>query len=203
VFEAAVEALSHKAAELRGGESPSAASAPAEPASEESEELSEAALAAADEALNDEEEREVVLAAATPSPKLKPVESIADVRKLMARGETDAAIRGIQQLRRKRPKDAQLPFLLGNVYFDKGWSADGLAKYRETIRLSSGYRKNARIQRDAIRALEQERTYARARALLVRDIGKAALPALRRAARAHASALLRRRATSIAKQIAR
>ena len=202
VFEAAVEALSHKAAELGAGASPSADTQPGETVTEESEELSEAALAAADEALNDEEEREVVLAA-TPSPKTKAVESIADVRKLMARGDTDAAIRGIQQLRRKRPRDAQLPFLLGNLYFDKGWSVDGLAKYRETIRLSSGYRKNARIQRDAIRALEQERTYARARALLVRDIGKAALPALRRAARAHASLLLRRRATSIAKQIAR
>jgi uncharacterized protein HemY len=169
---------------------------------EDSSELSEAALAAADEALNDLEEREVVLD--TPAePRQQTVQSVADVRKLMAKGQTAAAIRGIQQLRRKRPRDAQLPFLLGNVYFDKGWWLDGLAKYRETIALSSGYRKNARVQRDAIRALGQDRAYARARALLVRDIGKPALAALRRSARADASQLVRKRATSIAKQIAR
>jgi eukaryotic-like serine/threonine-protein kinase len=165
-------------------------------------ELSEAALAAADEALNDLEEREVVLDVSS-EPRQRPVKSVADVRALMAKGETGAAIRGIQQLRHQRPRDAQLPFLLGNVYFDKGWWQDGLARYRETIALSSAYRKNARIQRDAIRALGQDRAYPRARALLVRDIGKAALPALRRAARADASALTRRRAASIAKQIAR
>jgi serine/threonine-protein kinase len=169
---------------------------------QDSGELSEAALAAADEALNDREEREVVLDVSAERQK-RPVASIADVRALIAKGESGAAIRGIQELRQKRPRDAQLPFLLGNVYFDKGWWQDGLAKYRETIALSSAYRKNARIQRDAIRALGQDRAYPRARALLVRDIGKAALPALRRAARANASQLSGRRANSIAKQLAR
>ena len=44
------------------------------------------------------------------------------------------------------------------------WS-DGLAKYREAIKISSGLKKNARIQRDAIKALGVDKVYARARAL--------------------------------------
>ncbi len=169
---------------------------------EELAELSEAVLAAADEALNDPEEREVALAAPSERPQ-PPVRSVADVRRLIARGDTDAAIRGLHQLRRKQPRAAQLPFLLGNLYFDKGWWLDGLARYRETIALSSGYRANLRLQRDAIRALGQERAYPRARALLVRDVGRSARAALKRAAHADASTVVRRRASSVLRQLAR
>jgi eukaryotic-like serine/threonine-protein kinase len=179
-----------------------AAGAAAQEPADEAAELSEAALAAADEALNDREEREVVLSSAEDR-REPPAQTVADVRRLIARGKSDAAIRAVQQLRRKRPRDAQLPFLLGNVYFEKGWMLDGLAKYRETIALSSGYRKNARIQRDAVRALGFDRAYPRARALLVRDVGRAALPTLRRASRADGSQVVRRRANSIVKQLQR
>ncbi len=181
-------------------EAPSAAAQQDQDA-EDPGELSEAALAAADEELNDPEEREVALAA--PSRQQTPVRSIADVRRLIARGDSDAAIRGIHALRRKQPRAAQLPFLLGNLYFDKGWWLDGLAKYRETIGLASAYRGNARLQRDAIRALGQDRAYPRARALLVRDVGRSARPALKRAAHADASATVRKRASSVLKQLAR
>jgi hypothetical protein len=165
-------------------------------------ELSEAALAAADQALNDTEEREVKLLPPA-SPSEAKVETLAQVRALIAKGKLDAAIRGIQQLRRKTPRAAQLPFMLGNLYFDKHWWSDGLAKYREAIKLAPGYRGNGRIQRDAIRALGEDRTYPRARALLVRDIRRSAASALRRAAHNDPSKDVRRRAASILRQITR
>jgi hypothetical protein len=185
---------------------PEAEPAPTVPAAaagdgdEEAEDLSDAALAAADEALNDTQETEVSLPA--PANEAK-VNSLAEVKALIAKGQVDAAIRGIQQLRRQQPKNAQLPLMLGNLYIDKNWWSDGLAKYREAIGLSSGLKKNARIQRDAIKALGVDKVYARARALLVRDIGRSALPALRRAASHDASKDVRKRAASVAKQLAR
>jgi serine/threonine protein kinase len=163
--------------------------------------LSEAALAAADEALNDTQEREVRLVA--PQGTAPKVDSIADVKALIAKGRDDAAILGIQQLRRQQPRSPQLPLMLGNLYIDKGWWSDGLVKYREAIKLSSSLKKNARIQRDAIRALGMDKAYARARALLVRDIGRSAVPALKRAAAHDSSKDVRKRAGSVLKQITR
>lgn len=167
----------------------------------DSAELSEAALAAADEELNDTREREVTLRPqASNEPK---VNNVADVKKLIAKGKDDAAIQGIQQLRRQDPRAPLLPFLLGNLYMDKGWMSDSLAKYRETIQLSAAYRKNMRLQRDAIRALGSDKSHARARALLVRDIGKLAVPALKRASTSDASPVVRKRAAAVLKQITR
>ena len=53
----------------------------------------------------------------------------------------------------------------------------------EAIRLDPRYRKRETIQRNAIRALDDNRTYGRARALLVKDIGWSAGPKLRKAAK--------------------
>ena len=48
-----------------------------------------------------------------------------------------------------------------------------------------------------------DKIYPRARALLVRDVGRSALPALKRAAAADPSREVRKRAASVLKQIAR
>ena len=181
-----------------------AAPEPNEPAPvvglEDGADLSDAALAAADEALNDTEEREVSLPAPAGEPK---VSTMGEVKALIAKGQVDAAIRGIQQLRRTQPRSPQLPLMLGNLYIDKNWWSDGLAKYREAISLSPAYKKNARIQRDAIKALGVDKVYARARALLVRDIGRAAVPALKRAASHDPSKDVKKRAASVLKQLSR
>jgi serine/threonine-protein kinase len=182
---------------------PAGAPAPSAPADAgETAELPDAVLAAADEALNDPEEREVRLPAPTGATEPR-VNSLADVNALIRKGQLDAAIRGVQQLRRNTPRAPQLPFVLGTLYFDKHWWSDGLAKYREAIALGPGFRQSARIQRDAIRALGEDRTYPRARALLVRDIGRSAITALRRAARTDSSKDVRKRAESVLRQITR
>ena len=179
---------------------PAPSEAVAPPSDADEMDFSDAALAAADEALNDTEEREVRLPVSVSSPK---VSSLADVKALIAKGKIDEAIQGIQQLRRQTPRSPQLPMMLGNLYVDRNWWSDGLAKYREAITLSAAYKKNARIQRDAIKALGVDKVYARARALLVRDIGRSAVPALKRAAAHDTSKEVRKRAASVLKQITR
>jgi serine/threonine protein kinase len=157
------------------------------------EELSEAMLAAADEALNETSESEAKIVEPAPS---NPV-SLATVHALIRQNKTGQAMGVIQVLRRKSPKSAELPYLLGDLYFDRHWWSDGLAKYREAIRLGPGYRKKASIQRNAILALSDDRTYPRARALLVKDIGRTAVPRLKKAAKSDPSRSVRKRASSV------
>jgi serine/threonine-protein kinase len=157
------------------------------------EELSEAMLAAADEALNETSESEAKIVEPAPS---NPV-SLATVHALIRQNKTGQAMGVIQVLRKKSPKSAELPYLLGDLYFDRHWWSDGLAKYREAIRLGPGYRKKASIQRNAILALSDDRTYPRARALLVKDIGRTAAPRLKKAAKSDPSRSVRKRASSV------
>lgn len=160
---------------------------------EEEEELSEAALAAADEALNQTDEKEAIeIDAGTP-----PVTSIAGVTALVRQNKLDEAINAVRALRKKSPKSAQLPYLLADLYFERGWWSDGLAKYREAIKMSRAMRTRPSVQRNAIRAFADDRTYPRARALLVKDVGYAAAARLRKAAKTDPSKVIRKRAGAV------
>jgi serine/threonine-protein kinase len=167
-----------------------AEAAPGEPAVEE--ELSEAALAAADEALNEASEPEVELPASAPS-----VTTLAGVHQLIKQQKLDEAINALRVLRKKTPKNAELPYLLADLYFDRGWWSDGLAKYREAIRINRNYRTRVSVQRNAIRSLADDRTYPRARLLLAKDVGRVALARLRKAAKSDPSKVVRKRASSV------
>jgi tetratricopeptide (TPR) repeat protein len=172
---------------------PSPEPAAAEVAAGADEELSDEMLAAADQALNETSEPEVALPeAATPT-----VTSIAGVQALIRQGKLDEAINAVRLLRRKMPKSAELPYILGDLYFDRGWWSDGLAKYREAISMNRGYRTRLSVQRNAIKALADDRTYPRARALLAKDVGKAAVARLRKAAKTDPSKVVRKRAGSV------
>jgi len=161
------------------------------------EELVISELEIADHELNETTERE-----AAPLVNAPPVvKSISDVHKLIDKKKLDEAMLGIQALRRKTPENPYLPYLLGDLYFSRGWWSDALAKYREAIKLSPGYRRRITIQKNAIEALGSDRSYARARVLLVRDVRVSALPALHRAAEHDVNPVVRKRARLIAAQI--
>jgi hypothetical protein len=163
------------------------------------EELQADDLAVADQALDMVFEEE---AKPAPVPAVE-VRSVGDVQKLIDKGKIDAAIEGIKQLRKKSPNNPYLPYLLGDIYFDRNWMSDALVKYREAMKLSETYRKRASIHKNAIHALGSDRAYPKARVLLVRDIGKPALAALRRAAKDDDNPVIRRRAGLIADQLQR
>jgi serine/threonine protein kinase/tetratricopeptide (TPR) repeat protein len=174
-----------------GVEAPEAEDADAALAVEE--DLSEAALAAADEALNQTDEKEATeLDAGTPR-----VTTVAGVNALVRQNKLDEAINALRALRKKSPKSAELPYLMGDLYFDRGWWSDGLAKYREAIKMSRGLRNRVSVQRNAIRAFADDRTYPRARALLVKDVGYAAAARLRKAAKTDPSRVIRKRASAV------
>jgi hypothetical protein len=139
---------------------------------------------------------------APPPAASPPVRTLAQVKSAIAAGRTDEAIAGLLALRRERPRQAYLWYLLGSLYFDKHYWSDGLETYRAAIHLSGGYRKRAVLIRNAIRALGSDKTHVRAAALLRQEIGAAATPYLKQAARADADPKVRARAQRLLKPTA-
>jgi eukaryotic-like serine/threonine-protein kinase len=163
------------------------------------EELQANELTVADLALNVDMEFEAEPEVAAGEPE---VHNISDVHKLVDAGKLDAAMLGLRALRKQSPTNPYLPYLLGDLYFSRNWFSDALVKYREAIKLNEGYRRRVSIQRNAIIALGSDHAYAKARVLLVSDIGKPALRALQKAAKDDPSPVIRKRAQLIADQLA-
>jgi serine/threonine-protein kinase len=138
---------------------------------------------------------------ATPDPEPIAAPTLADARQLIAAGNRDEAIKALQQLRVLEPQNAELPFLLGNLFFDKKWHADGVDRYAQALEIDPSYRDNERLIRDLIESLVGDKLRFKTRALLIEKVGSAAQPHLQQAATSHASFKVRRRAAAIIKEL--
>ncbi len=141
-----------------------------------------------------------------PAPEPPPApaaRTVADVERLIAAGDKAAAIAALQRLRGEHPRSAYIPYLLGNLYFERRWWTDGLESYRAAIRVNPDYRRRATLVRNAIRALSSKKTYRAATSLLRRDVGKAALPHLRAAVKSDPNRIVRQRAAVLSRYLSR
>ncbi|HEY3021584.1 MAG TPA: hypothetical protein VGJ32_15410, partial [Solirubrobacteraceae bacterium] len=135
-----------------------------------------------------------------PSPPPR-ADTIRDVRSLIAAGRRGEAIAALERLREKQRGSAYIPYLLGNLYFERKWWTDGLESYRAAIKQNRSYRWRAVLIRNAIRALASNKTAGKARALLLRDVGGSATGYLRAAARGDPNPTVRARAAALAQQL--
>ncbi len=108
--------------------------------------------------------------------------SFADVQALIRGGKNKEAIGLLKKLRRSDPRNAHYPFVMGNLFFEQDWWGAGIAHYRAAIRLDSAYGKRSILIGNAIKALGNDKTYRKARSLIVKNIGQTALPMLKNAA---------------------
>ena len=104
-------------------------------------------------------------------------------------------------LYKKQPKNAYIPFLLGNLYFDQRWWSVAMDNYRAAITLAAGYRSNPTLIRNVIRMLISNKTDRQAEAFLRKTIGRPALPHLQNTARSDPNPYMRRYAGALARQI--
>jgi serine/threonine-protein kinase len=120
-----------------------------------------------------------------PQRPARDVHNIADVRALVRRGETDLAISGLYALRRRggmsSEREAEVATLLGHLYSDRKWNTDALREYRYALGLDVHARSDQTIINNTVRALGDPETAPRARRVLIDSVGRAAIPALRRA----------------------
>jgi serine/threonine-protein kinase len=137
---------------------------------------------------------------ARPPPSGRSVRNLRDVKALLDAGQREEALVGLRVLRRRSPRNAYVPYLMGTLYFDKRWWSEGMKAYAASIRNNPAYRRKRRIIKDLIDALGGRRTEAEA-ARMLQKTGRASLHYLRAAAKKHHSARVRQRAASLARRI--
>ena len=81
-----------------------------------------------------------------------------------------------------RQLSREVATLLGHLYFDRHWITDALREYRYALSLDLRARSDQTIIGNAVRALGDRPNAARARRVLIDHVGRAAIPALRKAA---------------------
>ncbi len=116
-------------------------------------------------------------------------------------GKKELALASLRVLWKKNQNSAYIPFLMGNLYFDKKWWSVALDHYQAAIKKNSGYRRNGVLNRNVIRMLASTKTRQRATNFLRGIIGKYAAPHLRSAAKNDPNPVVRKQATTLARYI--
>jgi serine/threonine-protein kinase len=107
------------------------------------------------------------------------------VKALVQAGQPHQAIQGLRQLRPTHRKSANLHYWFGRAYFDKHFYSDGIAAYREAIRLNPRFRRHRALIEDLVALVGHRKVHYKAASMIRREIGRAALPSLRNVARRH------------------
>jgi eukaryotic-like serine/threonine-protein kinase len=117
-----------------------------------------------------------------PPPPPKRATTIHDAVVLIKAGKSELALSSLHVLKKKHPKSAYIPFLLGSLYFDKQWWSVALSHYGTAIKINADYKKNPTLIRNVIRMLGSKKTSGTASHFLRFRIGKPAIPYLKLAA---------------------
>ena len=120
---------------------------------------------------------------------------------LIKDGKRDLALSSLNALWKKSPKSSYIPFLLGNLYFDKLWWSVAMDHYKAAISKNGGYRANAVLNRNLIKMLASPKTVKKASGFIRSTIGKPAIPYLKQAAKSAPNDRVRKTAGSLAKSI--
>lgn len=119
---------------------------------------------------------------------------------LIQQGHREEAIASLRMLHVKQPKSAYVPFLLGNLYFDKMWWSVAMDNYAQAIHINQAYKSNGVISRNLIKMLASAKTRGRAGKFLL-GMGRPAAPYLRYAAAHDPNPIIKKSAAGLAKQI--
>jgi eukaryotic-like serine/threonine-protein kinase len=135
-----------------------------------------------------------------PPPAAPLARTLQAVNVLIRKGQRELAITSLHAMWQKAPKDARLPYLLGNLYFDKKWWTIGMQHYNAAIARVAGYKGNQTLIRNVISAIGNPKTRGKATYLLTKVIGSSAKGLVRVAAKSHADPSVRKAAQSLIKR---
>jgi tetratricopeptide (TPR) repeat protein len=116
---------------------------------------------------------------------------------LAASGRREDAVGKLRTLRKAHPRDARIPAALGHVYAELGWPKQTLDAYRDALRLDPELRSQPVLIEDVTALLESKSTWTIANRMIERDLGEAAVPALREMSEHHPDSIVRGRAARL------
>ena len=123
-----------------------------------------------------------------------------DAVELIQKGQRDLALASLRSLRKKNPKSAYIPFLLGNLYYDQTWWSVAMDDYADAIKKNPQYKSNPTLNRNVIRMLASGKTQAKASNFL-RSIGHPAHAFLEYASKHEDNPIVRKKAGELARYI--
>jgi eukaryotic-like serine/threonine-protein kinase len=139
----------------------------------------------------------------TPPAEVKPdpIDTVSEAVAAIRQGKSEEAIQALRVLRKKMPKSAYVPYLLGNLYMAKRWWTVGMDHYRAAIRNNGVYRGKRILNQNVIRALASAKVRRKAAGMLVYSIGRPSLPYLKRAFKYDRNRSVRKQAWYLYKRI--
>jgi TolA-binding protein len=120
---------------------------------------------------------------------------------LIQDGKHDLAMASLRALGKKNPASAYIPFLLGNLYYDRQWWTVAMEHYAVAIKKNGQYRSNPTIIRSVIRMMASDKTSRKAQGFLKFTVGRPALPYVRYAAAHDGNGQVRRAAGWLARNL--
>jgi serine/threonine-protein kinase len=126
---------------------------------------------------------------------------LAEANQLAADGKTDKALEVLKNARKVYPNRAALPLLAGRLYFSKMWWTDGVAAYRDAIKLDPQLKSDPVILETVIKGFITTPTYDGRLGQLLLEIGAPAAPGLEDIAQHHANPSKRTRAAAMLKRL--
>jgi hypothetical protein len=95
---------------------------------------------------------------------------------LVRAGHVTAGIEALRKLRARYPDNAEVAYVMGNVYFDRLWWNDGFAAYRVAVSRDSAYRQDRVLILNVLKSLVSESHGGVGERFIEREIGSAAIP---------------------------
>ncbi len=136
-----------------------------------------------------------------PPPAVKKATTLHEAVQLIKEGQRETALAALARLHRENPKSSYIPFLMGNLYFDKLWWSAAMDNYQEAIKKNSAYRNNPTLNKNVITMLGSGKTRQRATNFLRGVVGHPAGAYLRYMATHAENPVVRKQAANLAKFI--
>jgi len=121
---------------------------------------------------------------------------VEEARRLRHNGDWEQALAVLQQARRETPADADVDYLLANIYLEHHRPLEGIAAAQNAIRKNPALKSDGDLVNAVIESLASDKTYDRSQAFL-RGLGPAATPFLKDAAHRNPNAKVRERAAEV------
>ncbi len=129
----------------------------------------------------------------TPGPAGNRVE---EARRLRHNGQWEQALAVLADARRESPQDADVDYLLADIYLEHHRPLEGLASAQSAIRKNPELKHDGDLVNAVIESLASDKTYDRSQAFL-HGLGPAATPFLKEAAHRNPSTKVRERAAEV------